>query len=115
MHMALHHHPTFSIVSADGALTASDGNGLADLLCMVPPDHALVLDLLAATGIDADTARLLADEFRRRAPEAPLAVVIDDPDVALVLVLHDVDRWAAFVRDRDDAVSVVTGLTTSRR
>lgn len=114
MHLSLHHHPSYSLVSIDGSLTAASIDSAIDMFSMVPVGQPLVIDLAQLTSIESVAAVALHDELRGRALDAAVAVVVNDLDVSMQLVLHDVDRRAQFVRSRADALALVTGVLAGR-
>ena len=97
MHLSLHHHPHVSVVAVEGNLDGHNVTDLTDLLSMVPLGQPLIVDLLSVGSLDEAAAAAMYDEFFDRTPHAEVAVVVDDLDVRMRLVLGDVDRCCRLV------------------
>ena len=108
MHMSLQHHPSYTMVSAEGWLTVESVDSVVDLFSLVPLEQAFILDLRKVDVLDAGAAGVITAELRSRSGAADVAVVVDDAGVAAALVLEDLHHSVPFVRLVDDAVTLVT-------
>ena len=115
MHLSLHHHPSYSLVAAEGELSAEAVHNLLGLLALVPVEQPLVVDLRRVASVGARAAGALVGELAPRSALTQVVAVVDDADVAAVLVMDDFDRWVPFVHHLDDAVSMVTGMVVVGR
>ncbi|MEX0847411.1 MAG: hypothetical protein WD023_06500 [Ilumatobacteraceae bacterium] len=98
-----------AVISASGSLSAEDDIDIVvAALVFVPPDDHLVLDLLGVDRLSASGAVVLAQALLERAAcAAEVVVVIDRPDVAVRLIVNDVDRVVPMVATMQQAVQVV--------
>jgi anti-anti-sigma regulatory factor len=108
----MHRHPEFSVVAADGELSAHSIDGLIDLCSMVPETEPLVIDLRQVSRLDHAAAGALYEEANGRRGATPVAVVVDDPEVIVDLAMQGVHRSALFAPTVAAAVTMVAGRLT---
>lgn len=108
----MHRHPGFSVVAADGELSAYSVDGLIDLCSMVPDAQPLVIDLRGVSRVDHAAAGALYEEANGRRRATPVAVVVDDPELIVDLAMQGVHLSARFVPTVAAAVTMVAGRPT---
>ena len=98
-----------AVISPSGSLdSADDIDAVVAALLFVPSDDHLVVDLRGVDSMSSGCAGLLANALLERvAFSAEVIVVIDQPDVAVRLVAHDVERAVPMVATMQQAVQVV--------
>ena len=109
MHITMRHHPSFSVVAADGELLACSVDGLIDLCSMVPERQPLVIDLRQVSRVDQAAAGALYDEAYGRRRTTPVAVVVEDPELIVDLAMQGVHRAARIAPTVAAAVTMVAG------
>ncbi|HWM21826.1 MAG TPA: STAS domain-containing protein [Ilumatobacteraceae bacterium] len=110
----MHRHPQFSVVAADGELSAHSIAGLIDLCSMVPEAQPLVIDLRRVSRVDHAAAGALCEEANGRRHATPVAVVVDDPELIVDLAMQDVHLSARLAPTVAAAVTMVAGRPTGR-
>jgi hypothetical protein len=105
----MHRHPEFSVVAADGELSAHSVDGLIDLCSMVPEEQPLVIDLRRVSRLDHAAAGALCEEAYGHRRATPVAVVIDDPELIVDLATQGVHRSALLASTVAAAVTMVAG------
>ena len=97
------------MVAADGELSAYSVDGLIDLCSMVPEAQPLVIDLRRVSRLDHAAAGALYEEAYGRRRAAPVAVVIDGPELIVDLAMQGVHQSALFAPTVPEAVTMVAG------
>lgn len=113
----MQHSDDVSIIRMIGGLMGEQALGRAlDAVVDVPLDRHLVLDLAEVYALDDPAAMAIAAVVAGRAAQAESVIVAPHEDVAVRLVIHDVDRLVPMVHTLDQAIDIVrvrAGLVAS--
>lgn len=108
IHLDLTRHADHALLRVRGAVDSRDAfDALNESLAFVPEGDHLIVDLTELSPLTAPFAGRLSDQLIGRTMWSEVVIVVDDADVALALVLEDVDRVAPIVHTIGQAVAVL--------
>lgn len=110
MHLTLRLHPHHAAITVQGVVAGAGVHQLVDVFAMVPDEHALVLDISGVTEIDDNAVADLREEVGRRC--GPTVVAIDSTvvEVAVRLVMNELDLVSTFVDGVPQALEHIEAL-----
>ena len=101
-------HADHALLRVRGSVDSRDASdALQESLAFVPEGDHLIVDLTALTPMRAPFSGRLSDQLIGRTMWSEVVIVADDAEVAMALVLEDVDRVAPIVHTIGQAVAVL--------
>ena len=97
MHLTLRLHPHHAVVTVQGAVTDDGVHQVVDAFSMAPDDHPMVLDLVEVVDIDDEAVVELRREIARRSAATVVAIDSTQVEVAVRLVMNELDTVCTFV------------------
>ncbi|HAP76173.1 MAG TPA: hypothetical protein DCR14_08835 [Acidimicrobiaceae bacterium] len=96
MHLTLRLHPHHAAITVQGSLPADGVHQLIDVFALVPDEHALVLDIGEVSAADDDALVALREEIGRRVGPTVMAIDSTQVEVAVRLVMNELDTVSTF-------------------